>query len=199
MGREYNGDITGKFWFGVQSSNDATFFHIMGTDAEEYETVWDCCGSLCEEGDEKCPTCTGEDGDEEPSSEKRPSESEVNYHFKNDEEQMKKLDEDLNKLCRAIGFKKEDLERFRELAKKADEKPYWSDEHKALCEAICNEGQESLTDEMKELLDDIQEHFHANESEYLSAFNENQARFHLGLQIEAVLKRQDTCTLWCEC
>lgn len=25
MGRYYNGDIEGKFWFGVQSSNDADF------------------------------------------------------------------------------------------------------------------------------------------------------------------------------
>jgi hypothetical protein len=26
MGRYYDGDIEGKFWFGVQSSDDATFF-----------------------------------------------------------------------------------------------------------------------------------------------------------------------------
>ncbi|NBW18280.1 MAG: hypothetical protein EBR82_60935 [Caulobacteraceae bacterium] len=26
MGRYYRGDIEGKFWFGVQSSNDASFF-----------------------------------------------------------------------------------------------------------------------------------------------------------------------------
>jgi len=26
MGRYYSGDIEGKFWFGVQSSNDASFF-----------------------------------------------------------------------------------------------------------------------------------------------------------------------------
>ena len=26
MGRYYNGDIEGKFWFGVQSSTDASFF-----------------------------------------------------------------------------------------------------------------------------------------------------------------------------
>ena len=32
MGRYYNGDIEGKFWFGVQSSTDATFFG-----AEPYE------------------------------------------------------------------------------------------------------------------------------------------------------------------
>ena len=30
MGRYYNGDIEGKFWFGVQSSDDADFFGQQG-------------------------------------------------------------------------------------------------------------------------------------------------------------------------
>ena len=30
MGRYYSGDIEGKFWFGVQPSNDATFFGVEG-------------------------------------------------------------------------------------------------------------------------------------------------------------------------
>ena len=30
MGRYYNGDIEGKFWFGVQSSDDAEFFGKEG-------------------------------------------------------------------------------------------------------------------------------------------------------------------------
>tara|TARA_Y100000114_G_scaffold104303_1_gene97545 strand:- start:158 stop:574 length:417 start_codon:yes stop_codon:yes gene_type:complete len=30
MGRYYNGDIEGKFWFGVQSSDDADFFGVQG-------------------------------------------------------------------------------------------------------------------------------------------------------------------------
>ena len=30
MGRYYHGDIEGKFWFGVQSSNDADFFGSEG-------------------------------------------------------------------------------------------------------------------------------------------------------------------------
>ena len=30
MGRYYNGDIEGKFWFGVQASNDADFFGSEG-------------------------------------------------------------------------------------------------------------------------------------------------------------------------
>lgn len=31
MGRYYNGDIEGKFWFGVQASNDADFFGVTGS------------------------------------------------------------------------------------------------------------------------------------------------------------------------
>jgi hypothetical protein len=34
MGRYYSGDIEGKFWFGVQSSDDASFFG--GSDEEIY-------------------------------------------------------------------------------------------------------------------------------------------------------------------
>ena len=30
MGRYYSGDIEGKFWFGVQSSDDADFFGVTG-------------------------------------------------------------------------------------------------------------------------------------------------------------------------
>ena len=30
MGRHYSGDIEGKFWFGVQPSNDANFFGVKG-------------------------------------------------------------------------------------------------------------------------------------------------------------------------
>ena len=32
MGRYYNGDIEGKFWFGVQSSDDAEFFGAIGSE-----------------------------------------------------------------------------------------------------------------------------------------------------------------------
>lgn len=39
MGRYYNGDIEGKFWFAVQSSDDADFFGVSGYQPEylEYE------------------------------------------------------------------------------------------------------------------------------------------------------------------
>ena len=37
MGRYYNGDIEGKFWFGVQSSNDADFFGQRGKPINFYQ------------------------------------------------------------------------------------------------------------------------------------------------------------------
>tara|TARA_R110002124_G_scaffold36337_3_gene117158 strand:+ start:631 stop:1011 length:381 start_codon:yes stop_codon:yes gene_type:complete len=36
MGRYYNGDIEGKFWFAVQSSNDADFFGSEGEEPNTY-------------------------------------------------------------------------------------------------------------------------------------------------------------------
>ncbi len=37
MGRYYSGDIEGKFWFGVQSSDDADFFGVTGYAPETLE------------------------------------------------------------------------------------------------------------------------------------------------------------------
>ena len=36
MGRYYNGDIEGKFWFGVQSSDDADFFGSKGEEPNTF-------------------------------------------------------------------------------------------------------------------------------------------------------------------
>ena len=41
MGRYYNGDIDGKFWFGVQSSNDADFFGATGCEPNYIEYDFD--------------------------------------------------------------------------------------------------------------------------------------------------------------
>ena len=35
MGRYYSGDIEGKFWFGVQASDDANYFGIHGEDGDD--------------------------------------------------------------------------------------------------------------------------------------------------------------------
>lgn len=61
MGRYYNGDINGKFWFAVQPSDDADFFGVSGTqdylnyffDKEDLPKVT--------EGINKCKEALGED------------------------------------------------------------------------------------------------------------------------------------------
>jgi len=41
MGRYYSGDIEGKFWFGVQPSDDADFFGDVGQHPEELDYYFD--------------------------------------------------------------------------------------------------------------------------------------------------------------
>jgi len=41
MGRYYNGDIKGKFWFAIQSSNDADFFGVEGIEPNYIEYYFD--------------------------------------------------------------------------------------------------------------------------------------------------------------
>jgi len=41
MGRYYHGDIDGKFWFGVQGSDDADFFGVEGQRPEMLEYYFD--------------------------------------------------------------------------------------------------------------------------------------------------------------
>lgn len=41
MGRYYEGDIEGKFWFGIQSSDDADFFGSAGFQPDHLEYYFD--------------------------------------------------------------------------------------------------------------------------------------------------------------
>ena len=41
MGRYYDGDISGKFWFGIQASDDADFFGVAGSQPEYIEYYFD--------------------------------------------------------------------------------------------------------------------------------------------------------------
>jgi hypothetical protein len=61
MGRYYEGDISGKFWFGVQSSDDASFFG--GSESEpNYLNYYFSTDDLpdIEEGIAKCVAALGE-------------------------------------------------------------------------------------------------------------------------------------------
>ena len=60
MGRYYDGDIQGKFWFGVQASDDAEFFGAVGCDPQ-YVDYYVTEIEPVREGVETCITKLGED------------------------------------------------------------------------------------------------------------------------------------------
>jgi predicted DNA-binding protein YlxM (UPF0122 family) len=60
MGRHYTGDIEGKFWFGVQSSNDADFFGQIGTEPNSLNYYYnEDDKETIKEGIEKCKQSLG--------------------------------------------------------------------------------------------------------------------------------------------
>ncbi len=61
MGRYYEGDIEGKFWFAVQESNDADFFGVTG-EQPNYLTYFYSTYDLdnIKEGIETCKTVLGD-------------------------------------------------------------------------------------------------------------------------------------------
>jgi hypothetical protein len=55
MGRYYNGDISGKFWFGIQDSND--IHNLITMDSYKYYN-WKKCGCCADiEGSNYCNCC----------------------------------------------------------------------------------------------------------------------------------------------
>ena len=62
MGRYYNGDIDGKFWFAVQESCDADFFGVQGSEPSELYYYFDKEDNLddIKDGIEKCKEALGD-------------------------------------------------------------------------------------------------------------------------------------------
>ena len=56
MGRFYSGQISGKFWFGVQSSTDASYFGVEPTDIVNYH-VCNCTYEECGTDPNYCTSC----------------------------------------------------------------------------------------------------------------------------------------------
>ena len=59
MGRYYSGDIEGKFWFGVQSSDDGEFFGARELEPNYITYIVEDIKEV-EEGLEKCKEALGE-------------------------------------------------------------------------------------------------------------------------------------------
>ncbi len=62
MGRYYSGDIEGRFWFGLQDSQDASFFGGELSEPRELEFTFDRDNDLAtvKEGIKKCTKQLGE-------------------------------------------------------------------------------------------------------------------------------------------
>lgn len=60
MGRYYSGDIEGKFWLGIQSSDDADFFGVIGNEPNCLEYYY-CKANLpdVKKGIKKCKKAIG--------------------------------------------------------------------------------------------------------------------------------------------
>jgi hypothetical protein len=84
MGRYYSGDIEGKFWFAVQSSDDASFFG--GSDDEVYHQ--------------------DENGDDYPEP------SEIEYFFQTGD--LEEIDHGIEECLSQLGDRKEKLDAFFE-------------------------------------------------------------------------------------
>lgn len=87
MGRYYSGDIDGKFWFGVQDSDDAEFFGCEG------EPVYDDYDDLSEE---------------EPDDGKAP----YALAFRFEKEDLESIDEGIMVCLQELGEYKEKLDAF---------------------------------------------------------------------------------------
>ena len=64
MGRYYSGDIEGKFWFGVQSSDDASFFGGVECEPSEIDFYFikEADGKKIQSGLAKCDKVLGKYG-----------------------------------------------------------------------------------------------------------------------------------------
>ena len=90
MGRYYFGDIEGKFWFGIQDSNDATFFGV-----EAYPIIY-----KPESGDES----------ENSGSDSEPEYNEIAYDF--EKEHIDLVKEGIEKCIKEIKEYKSKLDTF---------------------------------------------------------------------------------------
>ena len=195
MGRYYSGMIAGKFWFGVQSSNDAENFG--GSECIKYE--YKCCGCLVE-GDTTipnnyCNSCfksfkhhysklLNKDSPDSWDSDKD-SDSEQNY---DDIE----IDEDVELVGESnfieMNFEEDQLEEVQKHIAEYDKivSPYI----KLFIMDRNNEYRCDLT-----LIDEYENDYNKLSEDILTLI----ARWCLAKQVEACLIDNDYCSFDCEC
>jgi len=186
MGRFYSGDIEGKFWFGIQSSNDIeNLIHIV----PQQSYIWKDCGCMVEDINNHvyCSDCynskeeheTGaiEDEDfDENNNELYIEEQSISYTIDKEEhygELIKTLDNLKLKLHKDI------LNSFDKIEQ--------NDKILNAFEGIFDNSVSCLNKIQIETNDNLRNH-----SEIL-------ARYTLGYQIKYCLEQNDTCYVICEC
>ena len=114
MGRYYYGDIEGKFWFGVQSSADASFFGV-----EEYEILRRKCGCEvksecnCSDVDHECNSdCESDCSIEKDENTIRDEDNDLAYDF--EEEHIPLVKTGIEKCEKELYNYKERLDTFFE-------------------------------------------------------------------------------------
>jgi hypothetical protein len=170
MGRYYYGDITGKLWLSVQSSDDADNYGVKGYYEEEY--VCENCGDSCDiKEDIKTYDINGccESDDKKHSWIIEECESSIEYHFQPRDltivtEQLTKFKTELKEImkCSDRAFR----HIIRELSK----------------------GDDNYSDYFKDTIDSAS----VEEKELL-------ARVELGYKIYNCLIKNPSCYFSCEC
>tara|TARA_Y100000992_G_scaffold228176_1_gene159552 strand:+ start:2148 stop:2702 length:555 start_codon:yes stop_codon:yes gene_type:complete len=184
MGRFYNGDIEGKFWFGIQSSDDISNL----VDYEPFQSyVWKFCGCSLDEDekDKYCKSCFDskeehidsvkeeDDYDDELLWNKEES---ISYSLDKDTHYQQLVD-NMNKI--KICIHEDIIHEFEKIEQNDKILNTFSGVFNNMINIINNMEfkDDKYKDNMYTLL----------------------ARYTLGYQIEYCLRTTDSCNIYCEC
>lgn len=197
MGRYYSGDIEGKFWFGVQSSDDIS--KLVSCEYNEY-CIWEGCDCSIENEDNVWKWCNDE-------CEEDCEHVYCHECFENKEEHIKKLEDeyeegqslyrDGNELVYKIV--KEHLSELKENLKKIE-----GQIDKNVVEAYKKvENDERILNLFSGVYNEVQEIMNTWDNEDDKDKKEQYeliARYGLGLQIKYYLEQEDNiqCAVYCE-
>ena len=171
MGRYYSGSIEGKFWVGLQSSNDIE--NLINIQANEPRLLWIGCNCYIEdENDEYCKDCYNS---LEDFLDKEGENIENGIHFYEDNEIIYEIDEG-------------HLQELKESLKSIETT---FDEH---LKELCNKLPKNLQNAFEGHFDTITTYISENETHPLNKI----ASYCLGRQVESCLENEGQCILYCE-
>jgi hypothetical protein len=171
MGRYYSGSIEGKFWFGIQSSNDIE--NLINIQANEPKLLWIGCNCYIEdEKDEYCKDCYGS---LEDFLDKEGEYIENGIHFYEDNEISYDIDESY----------------LQELKTKLESMEITFDTH---LKELCNKLPNNLQNAFDGHFDEITTYVSEKENQPLGKM----ATYCLGRQIKACLENEGQCSVYCE-